>query len=444
MKSAALAFFLVNAIALLSLPRRWALVPLLVGCCYMTIGQGISLGSFSLPLYRMLLAVGFLRVLVRRERLIGGLTSVDKLVLAWGAWIMFASLFHNRAPGSGPEYASGLVFNILGAYFLIRIWSGNVQDVVAVVSLLSLILVPVALEMTSELFTERNLFSVFGGVQEGVSWRDGRFRAQGPFRHPILAGTVGATCFPLFIGLWNYRRSLAVVGIAASGLMVLASGSSGPMMSCILAVGAVGMWRFRSRMHQFRWLAVLVYIVLEIVMSRPAYYIIEKGNLTGSSTGWHRAQLIESSIKHLGEWWLVGTDYTRHWMASGTTFNPDHVDITNYYLMFGVVAGLPALVLLVAILWKSFRRVGIGLASAGSRTSREVFFIWCFGAALFAHAATSLSVAYFDQSMLFFWATVAIIGSVQANPAPAEAEAQAPAEEIQDEESGNPGTAAAS
>ena len=38
--------------------------------------------------------------------------------------------------------------------------------------------------------------------------------------------------------------------------------------------------------------------------------------------------------------------------------------------------------------------------------------IFCFGAALFAHAATSISVAYFDQSMLFFWLTIAVISSI--------------------------------
>jgi hypothetical protein len=38
--------------------------------------------------------------------------------------------------------------------------------------------------------------------------------------------------------------------------------------------------------------------------------------------------------------------------------------------------------------------------------------IWCFGACLFSHAATSISVAYFDQSMLYFWLSVAVISSV--------------------------------
>ena len=42
------------------------------------------------------------------------------------------------------------------------------------------------------------------------------------------------------------------------------------------------------------------------------------------------------------------------------------------------------------------------------------FMIWCLGAGLFAHACTSLSVAYFDQSMMFFWLNVAVISSMHS------------------------------
>lgn len=404
----------------MTLPRRWAVVPLLVGCCYMTVGQGISLGSFSLPLYRMLIGVGLLRIMIRGERIVGSLNSADKLILLWGVWIMVASLFHERAPGSGPEYASGLVFNILGAYFLIRTWTEGIEGVVAISGILAVLLAPVALEMMSEKFTGKNMFSIFGGVSGDVGSRGGEFRAQGPFRHPILAGTVGATCFPMFVGLWNYRRSLSVVGMAAAGSMVMASGSSGPMMSCIVGIVALAMWRYRGSMSKIRWAAVGIYLLMELVMSRPAYYIIEKGDLTGKSTGWHRAALIEASITNFSDWWRFGTDYTRHWMASGTTFNPNHVDVTNYYLMFGVVAGLPAVLLLIAILWKSFRRVGEAIGDSDEPSDSEMFFAWCLGASLFAHAVTSISVAYFDQSMLFFWATIAIIGSIHQRETEAE------------------------
>src|SRR3954471_15162124 len=101
-----LIFFVVASIALLVLPRKWAPVPLLVSCCYMTLGQGIVLGPFSLPVYRMVLTVGIVRVFVRNERLEGRINAIDLMVVAWAAWVFFASFFHEWEPGSGPVFAS--------------------------------------------------------------------------------------------------------------------------------------------------------------------------------------------------------------------------------------------------------------------------------------------------------------------------------------------------
>ena len=63
MNPLALFFFLICAAALIAVPRKWAPVPLLLGCTYMTFGQGIELGPVSLPIYRMLLVVGVIRVI---------------------------------------------------------------------------------------------------------------------------------------------------------------------------------------------------------------------------------------------------------------------------------------------------------------------------------------------------------------------------------------------
>ena len=63
--------FLVLASFLWTVERKWALAPFLAGCCLMTAGQGIDLGPISLPMYRMLLLVGFFRAIVKKEGLDG-------------------------------------------------------------------------------------------------------------------------------------------------------------------------------------------------------------------------------------------------------------------------------------------------------------------------------------------------------------------------------------
>ena len=404
-------FLAANASLILWLPRRWVPVPLLIGTCYMTLGQGIQVGPFHFPIIRMLIVAGLTRVILRGERLASGMNGMDWLMLFWSAWALVSSVFH-KDPSAALIFRLGLIFNACGVYFLLRIFCQSMEDIKTLVLITAIIIIPVAVEMLFEKATAYNVFSLFGGVEELPEIRGGRIRAQGPFSHSILAGTIGAVSLPFMVGLWQGHRKLALIGMVACLSMVFASGSSGPIMSSIVAIVGLSMWYYRQQMRFFRWLAILGYIALEIVMKAPAYYLIGRVDLVGGSTGWHRSALIESSLKHLNEWWLAGTDYTSHWMPTGVGWSPDHTDITNHYLRLGVIGGLPLVFLFIAILVKGFTYVGqiVGQSSVFSAEYR--FILWAIGCALFAHAVTCISVSYFDQSFLFLYLTLACISSV--------------------------------
>lgn len=413
MNGFAVIFVLVNAIELFSLPRRWAPLPLLVGTCYMTLGQGIEVASFHFPVIRILVAVGLVRVFVRAERLPGRMNGLDRLMVLWSVWALASSSFHKDALAV-LENRMGLVYNACGIYFLLRVFCRSLDDVLTLCRITAMLLVPLSLLILVEKMTGHNLFSLLGGVSQFSEVRMGSIRAQGPFAHPILAGTVGAVCLPLMAGLWKQRRKTAMAGIGACVLMILSSASSGPILSAGCAVGALFLWRWRHRMRLLRWLAVLAYAGLDLVMNAPAYFIIARINLTGGSTGWHRAALIEAAVAHLPEWWLAGTDYTRHWMPYGVSWSGDHIDITNYYLNMGVWGGLPLMILFIAIIVKGFSLVGRMLQQMRDASRESRFMLWALGSSLFAHTATFLSVSYFDQTVMFIYLTLAVIGSGSA------------------------------
>jgi hypothetical protein len=398
---------------MLKLPRRWAPLPLLMGACYMTPGQQIMVGPFHFTVLRLLLLVGFVRALMRHERLPGGLNGLDWVMLWWGAWNVCASSFH-RPFLDALVLRLGIVYNALGTYFLIRLFCQSREDMIQLIKITAFVLVPVALEMVSEKRTGRNLFAVLGGVPEMVDMRDGKLRAQGPFGHPILAGTVGAVCLPLMIGIWRQHGWIAKLGLAACLAMVIASKSSGPLMSLTFVVFALCLWRWRHLTRQMRLGAVLSYLLLEAVMKDPAYFILARIDLTGSSTGWHRAELIHSAIVHWKEWWFAGTDYTRNWMLLGLPDTPNHCDITNHYLSYGVSGGLPLMILFICALRLAFRYIGVALRAAADAPFAERFLIWSVGAGLFAHAATCISVSYFEQSVVLLYLNLAVAGSLQA------------------------------
>jgi hypothetical protein len=295
---------------------------------------------------------------------------------------------------------------------LFRCFCSSLEQVINLTVILAIALVPLAGEMVFEKLTGRNLFSFLGGATPVV--RDGKIRAQGPFGHSILAGTIGAVSLPLMLALVRMKRSEGKMGFLASVAIVFASASSGPIMSALASMFALYLWRFRKRMHVVRWVAVLAYCGLSLVMTAPAYYIIARIDIVGGSTGYHRSKLIESAFAHLNEWWLGGTDYTRHWMPTGVPWSPDHTDITNHYLKMGVIGGLPLMCLFIASLWMAFKCVGRACAASDHLPHPYRFLLWSFGAMLFGHSVTFISVSYFDQSFVVLGLSMGACGSLYA------------------------------
>lgn len=399
---------------LLTLPRRWALVPMLIGTAYMTVGQALQIGPASFTVIRLLVVVGLIRVKVRGERVAGGIHTLDRAMIWWAVIATVTSVFHKNPVGNLISML-GLSYDCLGLYFLMRVFIQGMDDVVRISKALLLLLIPLALEMVHEKITGRNAFSIFGYVTEMATVRGGKIRAQGPFAHSILAGTVGAVCMPLAIYIWHSARKVALIGIAATGLMVLASASSGPILASAAIIGALFIWRVRSKLRLMLWGGVGMLVVLNFIMNDPVWFLLARIDLTGKSTGWHRAALIDSAIRYLGDWWLFGTDYTRHWMPTGVYWSQDHTDITNHYLKMGVWGGLPLMFAFVAVMAAAFSSVGKTIELLKSESKKDRFHVWVLGSILFGHAVSFLSVSYFDQSIVFFYLVLAMIGSVYAS-----------------------------
>jgi hypothetical protein len=414
MNGFAAVFLFISVVALFTLPRRWVLLPMLTGACYMTNAQSINVGPFHFTVLRLLLLVGFIRAVIKSERIAGKLNTMDRIVVVWGLWMIFASVFH-KPFGEQLVYHLGFVYNVVGLYFFIRIYCESTEDLIQIIKITALILVPVAFEMINEKLTGRNFFGFLGGVPLETVMRDGKLRAQGPFGHPILAGTVGGLCIPFMIGIWSRHRLTATIGLCACLAIVLASASSGPLMTMVISVAGLAFWRWRRFTGHVRVAAVILYILCDMLMTRPAYYLLEKVDLTGSSTGYHRAAIIDAGITHLDEWWLGGTDYTRHWMPYGVSWSEDHVDITNHYLFYGTIGGLLPVLLFFAQIWIGFRWIGQSLRLHQDDPFSDRFLIWSIGAGLFAHAGTMISVAYFDQSIMFLYLNLAVIATMHTN-----------------------------
>jgi len=406
-----LIFTFVAGAFLISLPRRAAAIPLLMGAAYVTRNPVLEIGPASFTVIRVLVLIGFLRVLMKGEKIRHGLNRTDLFLALWGLLLLGSGFFHTS---DSWAFRAGMVWSELGCYFLFRIFIQDHEDLNRLYKALCVFMVPIAMLMLFEKITGTNPFSIMGDVTEISEVRQGHTRARGPFNHPILAGTVGATCFAIALSMWRSQRKHAFMGLGAGFAIVLASTSSGPVMMVFFILFGLGLWRLRRYLNAIRWFVVVVIIALDATMTDPVYFLVARIDIAGGSTGWHRAELIRSSIEHLDEWWLLGTDYTRHWMPTGIPANTRHTDITNHLLTLGVMGGLPLMLSFVMATAAGFRMVGFALRENEDTSAEHSFLIWTLGAILFGHVVNFFSIVLYDQSVTFFYLILAGIGAVRA------------------------------
>jgi len=407
----ALTFLLVMVYLILGSNRRNAVGAMLAMAAFVPLGQEITLLGLHFYFLRILVLVGLGRILMKRETDGFKLVGMDKLFICWVAVGFVCELLRG-----GSAQTFGAVYNAMGVYFFIRILTRTSEDVLAHLRLLAFVAIAIGICMAWETIKHQDLFFVFGGVPLVPMERDGRFRAEGPFLQPILAGTFGATLFPLLIGLWrNGGRGkwLMIGGIIGSLVITVASASSGPLLTFVAAVIGFSLWPMRARMFIFRRGIVILLIGFILVMNAPVWYLIAKVSDVVGGGGWHRSWLIEQFLTHLGQWTLIGTSYTANWAPGGEVIfnNPDMMDITNEYVAQGIHGGILGLGLFIAIITAGFKTIGRFVRSEADPPVVRIL-LWAFGVTLASHCAAFISVSYFDQIQVFWFWLLAVIAAV--------------------------------
>lgn len=405
-----LAFALLMGLMMLVLPRRWALLPVLVMVCYMTMGQRVMILGLNFTMIRILLLFGFTRILFRGEVPSGPFNRVDR-IMVW--WVVSSIVTYTLLWRTGDAFVNrlGLAYDALGLYFIFRVLVRDIEDMRTVVRLFAWLAIPLAMAMLLEKSTGRNAFAQFGGVPPETLVREGVLRCQGPFAHPILAGSFGGALLPLFAGMWWQRqhRLLAVLGFLSAGVIVTTAGSSGPLMAAGAALLALWFWPLRHQMRAVRWSIGLSMLALHLAMQAPVWFLLARVGVFGGSTGYHRAILIDHAVHRFSEWWLVGTPSTAHW-------GYHMFDVTNQYVLVGVQGGLITLLLFVAIIVRAFGAVGQTLQTWGEDHADEQRFVWALGATLLFHVINYISVPYFDQNIVNWYLLLAMIATASQIP----------------------------
>ena len=410
-------------VLMIILPQRKAIIPFLLTSMLIPSDQVLVIAGLHFPLMRMLIVFGMLRVFIIKgpgdwSVFSGGLNRIDKMFILFSVVSTVAGilLFHNV---QGLIYELGKLYTAFGIYLLVRCVIRNQEDVVRVIRVLAFIVVALGAVMISERITHHNPYALLGGAKAAYFAtdlaRDGRVRATGSFGTPILAGVFGAVTLPLFIGLWlsdKKQRGVAILGMLGATVMVIGCNSSTPAIAYLAGIMGICLWPLRSKMGIVRWGFAGLLVCLHMVMKAPVWHLITRISISGSA--YHRFALIDQTIRHFSQWWLVGTRNNGAW-------GWDMWDTANQYVSDAVDGGLLSLVLFIALLVYGFKYLGNARRAATDK-KQELFF-WSLAVALFVHVVSFFGISYWDQSIVGWYALLAFIS---ATAVPQKVEAPVP------------------
>jgi hypothetical protein len=388
------------------LPRKYVVVPVLATMFLIPAGQQFFVAGVHLFVCRVLILVAFVRAMAskvpkQKSHYAGGWNSIDTAFTCYV--VVSAAATMARTPETGALVNQiGYIWDLLLGYLLLRSLIRDEQDTFLVIKCLAGLMVLLAAAMVSEQIRMMNVFGMLGGVALVPEVREGKIRSQGAFQHALTAGTFAATAIPLFFLLWKNGKAklFAGVGIVAATVMTLTTQTSTSLLTYVAGILAVLLWPIRKEMRRVRTGLVVVLVGLHLVMKAPVWFLIARIDLTGSSSSYHRAELIDQFVNHFSSWWLIGTNDAASW-------GWDMWDAQNMFVSVGEAGGLAALVFYILVISRSFAK--IGNARKRIKNRKQEWFLWFLGAALFANVVAFFGVNYFDQSKMAWFALISMI-----------------------------------
>lgn len=403
-------WLLVAIMLILTLPRKKAITPFLLAFFTIPISQVVVLGGLHFTALRILILAGLARRAAfqgsssSEGKYPGGFNGMDQAVMLWSvlAGIMFNLEFIETQGTQAVIQALGNLLDSLGAYLVVRFLIPDGETIRRALKTFAAICVIQGVPMIGEQITHMNVFGLVAGVSLASTVREGSIRASGTLG-ALTAGPLGGVLIPMFIWLWTEAKSrkAAFAGLAGAMAMVITSNSSTSVMALVGGLVGLAFWPLRERMRQIRWALVITLVSLHLYMKAPVWSLIARIDLTGSSSSYQRYQLVDMTIQHFRDWWLIGTPAYVDW-------GWDSFDLCNQFVAVALTGGLLTLIVYITILSRGFTAIGVARKRVVGDRGQE-WFLWCLGSTLFATVVTHFGINYMAVLIMSLFVLVTFI-----------------------------------
>ncbi len=387
---------LIAIVMILTLPRHKAITPFFLAYFTIPVGQVLVLAGIHFTMHQILIFTVLARMAGFRgaeRRFAGGFNALDRVAVLWALSSFIIPCVQWMEMPTVIRCLGDLVID-LGGYLAVRFLIPDREALRRTVKVLAVICLIQGVCMVSEQFTQQNVFGFAAGAWPQM--REGHIRSEGAMG-TLYGGTMAGALIPLFLWLWTEAKSRMAVGagIAGATAMVFASHASTSWMAYGAALLGLGLWPLRKQMRLVRFGLVATLVGLHLVMHGPVWSLIEKIDLTGGSSNYHRYMLVDNCIRHFGDWWLIGYRYYGSWGF-------DMWDLCNQFVVAALTGGLVTLILFIMIYSRGFGAIGTARKQVEGDRHQE-WLLWCLGSALFTYVVASFGINYMVHlTMIFF------------------------------------------
>ncbi|MBN2180477.1 MAG: hypothetical protein JW715_01085 [Sedimentisphaerales bacterium] len=426
MQGTVLAIGIICSILVVTLRPKNALVVYITALLWFPDYLRVSIGTIDISVGRIIVTVLFIRCLnndLLRSRF--EWSQLDKWV-ALSMVVYVGMTLLTQPTFASIENRGGFLIDTWLTYMTARFIITDKETIIHIIKCISIALIPLAILGCIEClagwqpFVPLKRFRPWNPtieteeIEREMRW--GFTRAVGPFSHSILFGCGFAMFLPLIYHLRyekNYWKRLAYIFSATNMIGALSSMSSGPWVMTIVVIFCLLVERYKKWLKTMLKLLILACIGAELLSNRTLYHVIFSyaGRLGGA--GWFRARLIDAAIDHFGEWWLAG--YGGKDPGWGHYFGMSFTDVTNEFILSGVLYGLAGLMVLCIVLFVAFRNLISAHKKATSPASQSMY--WALGCILFSVAVVWMSISFFGQLVPLFYFILGLIGSSSLFPA---------------------------
>lgn len=389
---------LIAIVLILTLPRTKAITPFLIAFFTIPVAQIVVVDGVHFTAHQILILTVVARMVAFRgssseHKFAGGFQALCWAVVLWSLFELIMPVLQWMEMQALVKGLGDLVIS-LGGYLAARFLIPDRETVRRTIKALAIICVIQGTFMMSEQFTQQNLFSSFGAAAS--DFRDGHVRAEGAMG-TLWGGAFAGVSLPLFFWLWAERNSrmAACMGLSGVTAMVFASHASTSWLAYGASFIGLCFWPLRKQMRLVRWGLVAILVGLHLVMNGPVWSLIEKIDLTGGSSSYHRYMLVDNCIRHFGDWWLIGYQYYGDW-------GYDMFDLCNQFVVAALTGGLVTLVLFILIFKRGFAAIGMARDHVEGERRQEWLF-WCLGSSLFGLVVASFGINYMVYLTMWFF-----------------------------------------